>query len=247
MKDGKIIYLDGKVLVNDFKKDSKNPVELKEYEYQDNIKELIKEENIVEELENLKNELSNKIIKRNNTINHYSSMKKMLLRIFVITAIIGSILLSGFAFANDSFNLISSILRGSVAGTSIPLFVCGFLILSSYNEKRYASKEKTGFELQLEEIEKELVKNKEILNQLQNNKSKENEQEAMNKKTDNIHNIHLEEYRKIRHKLWIYRELGENEDKFLKYYKNGTLEENLDETYEPEEIEKIKTYFKSKK
>ena len=27
MKDGKIIYLDGKVLVNDFKKDSKNTVE----------------------------------------------------------------------------------------------------------------------------------------------------------------------------------------------------------------------------
>ena len=47
--------------VNDFTKDSKNPVELKEYEYQDNIIEIIEQENIVEELESY-TEICNAII-----------------------------------------------------------------------------------------------------------------------------------------------------------------------------------------
>ena len=247
MKDGEIIYLDGKVLVNDFKNNSKNPVELKEYEYQDNIKELIKIENIVEELENFKNKLSNKIIDRNNTINNYFSVKKFLLRIFIITAIIGSSLFSVISYIDHGLNLITSILNGSIAGTSIPLFLCGFLTLSANKEKKYATEEKAGFELQLEELEKVLEKNKEILNQLKSDKSKENEIQAMNKKIDDIRGIHLDDYRKIRDELMFYRELGENENKFSKYYNEGTLEYNLEEIYEPEEIEKIKTYFKSKK
>jgi len=69
----------------------------------------------------------------------------------------------------------------------------------------------------------------------------------MSKKTDDIHNIHLEKYKKIRRNLLIYRKIGENEKKFFEYYNNNILEEKLNDEYDHEEIEKIKTYFKNKK
>ena len=250
MKDGKIIYLDGKVLVNDFKKDSKNTVELKEYEYQDNIKEIIKQENIIEELENEKNKTNNKILNNYTTINTHehaiSWLKIMWVTIPLFAAFMGFLLSFGnsiqplFGIKQHwlSLGILGTVITS--AGLSGPFALFKYILKTAY-------KDNNGNKLQLKELEKELVKNKKILNQLQNNKLKENEQEAMIKKTDDIHNIHLDEYRKIRNELLLYREIGENMDKFSKYYTEDTLEENLNEFYNSEEIEKIKTYFKSQK
>ena len=126
MKDGKIIYSDGKVIVNDITKDSKNPIELKEYDYQDNIEEILKTENIIEELKIEKENLKQKTNHNSDSIENLQKFKKMLINIIIIMAIIGSVLLSTTAFFNGRFNLINSILFGSITGTSIPTLFCSF-------------------------------------------------------------------------------------------------------------------------
>jgi len=250
MKDGKIIYLDGKVLVNDFRKDSKNPVELKEYEYQDNIKEILKQENIIELLETEKNNINNKILNNYTTINTHehaiSLLKIMWVTIPLFAAFLGFLLSFGNTI-QPIFGITQHWLSLGIVGTVITSAVLSgpFVLLKSI--LKTAIKDNSGYKLELKELEKELVKNKETLKQLQNNKSKENEQQSMNKKTEDIHNIHLDEYRKIRNDLLIYRQIGENMDKFSKYYIEDTLDKNLNEFYDSEEIEKIKTYFKSQK
>lgn len=241
MKDGKLIYIDGKVLVNDFKKDSKNPVELKEYEYQDNIKELLKQENIIEKLENEKTYINNRILNNYTTINKFTYANRILTVMWIFLPLFFSFL--GCLMSFDIQQLLSLSIFSTIITT---IGIIGpFNIFK--NILKAATKSNNGYKLELEELEKELVKNKEILNKLQNNNSKENEQEAMNKKTEDIHNIHLEEYNKIRNELLFYREIGENNNKLLKFFNNGTLEENLNQIYDLNEIEKIKIYFKSKK
>lgn len=251
MKDGKIIYIDGKVLVNDFTKDSKNPVELKEYEYQDNIIEIIEQENIVEELENEKNKLNNIILNNFTTINNHEYLKKFLTVIWIgmplLSTFLGFILSFNPSVIKPMFEIKQPWLFMGIVGTLITSIVVSLPFFTSKKYLKEAKNENKGFKLQLEELEKELEKNKEILNQLRNNKSKENQQQAIERKKDNIHNIHLEKYRKIRRNLLLYREIGENENEFSQYYNNNILDEKLDDRYDAEEIEKIKTYFKSKK
>jgi len=250
MKDGKIIYIDGKVLVNDYTKNSKNPIELKEYEYQDNIIELMEQENIVEELENEKIKLNDRIQSNHVAIKSYERAKKILTAIWIgmplFAAFLG-FLMSFNSSATPLFGIKQHWLSMGITGTIITSLVVSFpfsLFKSFFND---AKKYNNGYKLQLEELEKELEKNKDKLNKLKNNKSKKNEQQAMSKKTDDIHNIHLEKYKKIRRNLLIYRKIGENEKKFFEYYNNNILEEKLNDEYDHEEIEKIKTYFKNKK
>lgn len=250
MKDGKIIYLGGKVLVNDYSKDNKTPAELKEYEYQDNIIEVLEQENIVEELENKKNELYNSIIENANSIKANKSSQKSLIALWIgfplFTALLGLIISPNVTTAT-LFDIKQLWLSMGIVGAFSATFINSFAFLGLKQSLKHLMRCKKGYELQLKETKKELEKNKEILNQLRNNKSKENEKEAMSKKTDNIHNIHLEKYRKIRRLLMVCREIGENESQLLEHYNNNTLDEKLNDSYEKEEIEKIKTYFKSKK
>ena len=250
MKDGKIIYLGGKVLVNDYTKDVKNFVELKEYEYQDNIIEILSQENIVEELENKKIELDDNIIKNANSIKANKSSQKSLIALWIcfplFTSLLG-LIISPNVTASTLFGIKQLWLSMGIVGVFSATFINSFAFLGLKQSLKSLIRWKKGYKLQLLEVEKELEKNKEILNQLRNDKSKENEEQAMSKKTDNIHNIHLEKYRKIRRSLLVCREIGENESKLLEYYNNNTIDEQLANSYDPEEIEKIKTYFRSKK
>lgn len=252
MKEGKIFYMDdGKVIVGDYAKDSKNFAELKEYEYQDNIIELFEQENIVEELENEKKKLKKRILNNYATINIHEHLKKILTAIWIgmplLSIFLGFLLSFNPSVMRPMFGIKQHWLSMGVVGTLITSIVVSLPFLASKNTLKLVVKENKGFELQLEELEKELEKNKEILNQLRNNKSKENQQQAIERKKENIHNIHLEKYRKIRSNLLLYREIGENENEFSEYYDKNILDEKLNDSYDPEEIEKIKTYFKSKK
>lgn len=250
MKDGKIIYLGGKVLVNDYTKDVKNFVELKEYDYQDNIIEVLEQENIVEELENKINELYDGICKNEEAIKDNKNAQKTSIGLWIglplFTALLGFIISPNVTNVS-LFGIKQLWLSMGVVGAFSATVINSFTFLGLKQSLKHLMRCKKGYELQLKETKKELEKNKEILNQLRNDKSKENEEQAMAKKTDDIHNIHLEKYRKIRRSLMVCREIGENENQFLEYYNNNILDEKLNDSYEPEEIEKMKTYFKSKK
>lgn len=247
MKDGKIIYIGDKVLVNDYRQDSDNNIVLKEYDYQDNIIEILTQENIVEELENRKIELNNNIIKNAKSIKSNKSTQKTLIYLLfamtIFTALLGAVTSPDISF----FGIKQAWLSMGIFGFISAFVINGFAFLGLNQNLKFIKRWKKGYELELEELEKQLEKNIEKLNQLRNNKSKANEKAAMSRKTDDIHNIHLEKYRKIRRLLMVCREIGEKEKEFFEYYNNNTLDEKLANGYETDEIEKIKTYFKSKK
>lgn len=192
-------------------------------------------------MENEKSRINNKILNNYTTINKFTYANKILTVMWIFLPLFFSFLGCLMSFDIQqwlSLSIFSTII--TTIGLSGP-----FIIFK--RTLKVATKSNNGYKLELEELEKELVKNKEMLNQIKKNKLKENKQEAMNKKIESIHNIHLEEYNKIRNELLFYREIGENENKLLKFFNNGTLEENLSEIYDLNEIEKIKIYFKNKK
>lgn len=250
MKDGKIIYLSGKVLVNDYSKDTENFVELKEYEYQDNIIEILAQENIIEELENRKKELNNRINKNYEAIKDNKNAQKTAIALWIgvpiFCAILGTVLSPGLTSVS-LFGIKQAWLSMATFGFMVTTFVNGFSFIALKQNLKILKSWKKGYEFESMQLEKELENSKEILKQLRNNKSRENEQQAMTKKTDDIHNIHLDKYRKIRRNLLVWREIGENEKELIQYYNNNMLDEKLADSYEKEEIEAVKTYFKNKK
>lgn len=243
MKDGRIIYYDEKVIVTDYGKTIKS----EDREYQDNIKEIIETENILEELFKEKCNLTKKINDNNLEIQYKKEINKVLTYTLflapIFSAIVGSLI--------DKSLLIEEGLKvwQFLGMSGIILSVASFAPFINMFKKiiKIKIKENNGYNLEINEIEKELDKNKELLHQLNLDKSKENYEENLKKQHEDIHNIHLEKYKKIKDLLMLYYEIGENEKEFQKYYDKGMLDSKLEEAYESEEIDTIKTYFKTKK
>ena len=120
-------------------------------------------------------------------------------------------------------------------------------LVSTIKERKNIIKRNNGYKLELEELEKELIKSKDQLSKLKADKTKNNQKVKESTRYVDIHNIHLEKLREIRNHLILYYQIGENEKKWLKYYNEGALAEKLNEQYYSKDIEKVKTYFRSKK
>lgn len=240
MKNGDILYLNGKVLVSDCKGDT---IKLEEYEYQDNIKEIVKTENIIEELETEKIELSKKLLDNYNNLTIDKKNFKQLVIVNTIISVILSVLLGVCVYTAgwSIFHIIAS----AIAGLAAPNAFYGYFIYKLNEEIKKLEKDTRGFELSLNELKKEIANNKSLLNELINNKTKLNQTMAETKKHDNMYNLHIEKLNKIKEKLLLYYEIGKNEKIFEEYVNKGNLEK---ETigYTSDELEEIKVYFKNK-
>jgi len=237
MKDGNIIYTDGKVFIDNYNL-KEGTLEVQEREYQDNIKEIIKTENFIEELENLKIQIENDINENIGLIESFNGGKKTYIKMWIGATIFAGIL--SLVFSPNM--IITSTLAMSLLSTSF----FGFFYYLDKQRVKFAKKEIKCFQLQLEELEIELNNNNLLLKELENNKTKTNQKESEEKKYDNINNIHREKCKQIKKQLYLYRHIIFNEKEFLKYYNEDKLDDKLKEEYEPEEIVTIKKYFKSK-
>lgn len=128
----------------------------------------------------------------------------------------------------DSFPLLLIIL-----GASIILKIKQTISINK--EIKNSRKAIAGTQLALEGIEEQINKNQRDLRRLINDDRKEN---------DNIRNgyrqFDLSELDKIEENLELWYHVGENEEEYLRYLEKGTLEENLEDTFNQEEVKVLK-------
>ena len=151
------------------------------YDYQDNIEELLKAENIKEELENKKEEICNNInidsfaINRNKDNNHLWISSSLIM--FLIGVLI-ALKMESIQIFYVLIVMLSSIHIGAV--------------LPNYLGTKSIKRDKFKNLCELDEIESELRRVKKIINKLEQDKTKEHEQEKNNNeyiKIDYINNL----------------------------------------------------------
>ena len=227
MKD-KFIYKDGLIYTND--KKNKKVEEFKTYKYQDNISDILATENVLEYLENNKNN-----ILKNNTkiLNKYIKTQE---RTMIFFAIIIFCLLLSIPFIN-LLNVIISILS---------ILLCGgaLYFLANRIEKNFDKKKNYNFG-KLDKINEEININLKKLLELDMNQKKELEDNYKDKGVVKVN--YKEKLIELRELIELYGHIASNKDKYQKYYDKGIIDKKLHKEYNEEERKLIKTYFDDKK
>jgi len=182
MKDG-YRYKDGKIIVSDYKSYNGNVREEEEREYQDNIKEILIAENMIEYFTEEKEKINEKISKQENSI--YS--REVAMCIQVIPAIFLNSCSAGFLSAMIRFCLHLSGLPMISFDTSKNL---AFIICSSITVVLYITKVVIPTKIDIQNLKKELsisrfaldkivheiIKQKALVKKLNNDKRKDSEE-----------------------------------------------------------------------
>ncbi len=230
------IYKDNKVTVADITENE--CVEVK-YNYQDNIEEILKTENILEYLSSEKEKI-------NETLDSIDKQIKTNEKTFPI--IIASWFYYGFL--SVGFGAIIGLFTNIwIVVWALPLLISIICTITAfYNEisTNILLNQQKGFKLVLQKIHEQLNKNKTYLEKLK--KDKKTTQERLNEISKKFNYIDykskLEELKKY---LETYKMIGENIELYKKYYKKGILEEKLSYKLEEEQIKLIKKYINQNK
>lgn len=219
------IYKNGKIKTIDYNIIKKELT----YDYQDNINEILKTENIIEFLKKDK-----EIIKRdiNNIKKQIKNNKKNIESIKNIWGFI-SILLTLFILKDITLFYTLFIINSCI-------FLTPILVFTDIN--RIHKKILNGNCTELEKIEKESKEYKEKLKELYENKTiTETEIKKQENKVNYIK--YKEELKDLKDCLRIYFCIGSNETKFKKYYDKNILDKKLNKEFNINERKLIKRYF----
>jgi len=219
VKDG-YKYSDGKIIAYDYDKFN-NKCEI-EMMYRDNIEELLMAENVKEYLYNYKDEVNNYINTINREINKWKEERTG--RIVVSAVVTFFVSLFSILFFKPILVLMV-VLLGSILGIKFGID-CNRMIKK--NEKKL-----DGAKLLLEGIEEEIEKNKIELRRLENDDRVEKEDV---KGRNYVQLDYVRELKKLRNYLELWRVVGEEEEKFLKYDKRDKMYTLLEDDYEQEDI-----------
>ena len=229
------IYINGNVLVEDENRKKK------EVQYQDNIEEILYEENVIESIGNKRNELIHKKARIN------LKLKKKTNKVFRIILILSSII-SAVIIPQTMLNtaaLIGAFQAKDVVTIALLIAAITFNvcdIASEKKEKENLKNETSAITCELEFLYKQLVKEKEKLEELNNNKTKENMPEGL--KISEINDRNLLE--SIKHNLELHYNLGYNLEKYYEYLEDGILEEKINEEYSQSDVEDAIEFLEEK-
>lgn len=199
--------------------------ELKIVEYQDNIEEIFKQENLIEEIEK---ELKS-AEKGMKDYNPKKPLKRVI--IIVLIPIVASFIISMICqFPEDFF---------------IPFFcfsavICVMVSCSVYFEEKNHQKYCKGNKVIYEYLIKRLDKEKSKLQSLKDEKSKERISEKIDEpiKIDNVL------FNEMNHKIELCYELGRKVSKYQRLYQKGNLNDELKKEYSIEDSEFIEKIVK---
>ena len=113
------------------------------------------------------------------------------------------------------------------------------IILSKKLTKTFIAGEK----LKVNYLEIQEEKYKKLLNELKNNKTKNNINSAKNDTKNRVN--HIEKINKIKEELSSLKAVLESEEIYRYCFEQGTLDDELINEYNEEQIEAVKTYFKN--
>lgn len=222
------IYKDGKVLVID--ENNKK----REIPYTDNIDDILIKENIIEEIEIKIKELEDS---KNNFQYNYSKLATYYPFITCMFMLL-TFPIIGISFDfSIKLNLIYTLITG---GIFIPFGA--LLSYVSHKDQMEYIKIQNGRENELEFLKNRLLKEKEKLEELNNNKTNNKEKkDTYSSKVDSI-----EELKKLRSYINLYYDLGYNEKKYYNYYGQGKLNNKLKKEYSEQGIKLANEYFEEK-
>lgn len=236
------IYKDGKALIID-ENDNQKTVE-----YYDNLGEVLVQEDLIEAME----EEIKKLEKETRQNKKESKLSRFLwvwnpFLIFTFGPLIMFPVISKF-FGVDGLkntSLFGTINSGTFLGLiSAPLFaIPGSLLTTALHFKEKGlEQERRGKEIQLEYLKRNLVEQKEHLEELKSDKTNNKEQEEFYvSKVDNI-----EALKKLRNFLSFYYDLGYNEEKYFRYYQKGKLDSYLGKFVNDTGIQFANQHFEEK-
>jgi len=200
------------------------------------IKQLKIRKNIIQE-EIGKNRQNKKYTKKDLLINTTLLSLLFIIIAYGVTFFIAFMYAEIIDFDSIEFIKVMSKIVGIVyIPPSIIISLITNIINGSVKNKKY--KKLKGYEVELEELNKKLVESQTKLNLLKENK--------INNEIDNKNNDYLEQLKLLRDKLKLYREIGYNEDRYLRYYEDDHLELILGIKYTKEQLDEIKKYFEEK-
>ena len=229
-------YIDGKVIVSD-EYGNKTPIE-----YYDNLDRVLIQENVIETIENRIKELTQekdsydikKVNKRYNPIYAYVTIGATL------AATVIGLLIAKSIYSDISMT--EYILISSIAGIGIALPIGTASTWADYTQYKDRIKNLKGIDSELEFLKLQLEKEKNYLNNLKNDKHRENENTEFRSEKVND----LDELRNLRNYMNLYYDLGSNNKKYYKYYIQGKLDKKLQKEYGDIGVEEAKKYFEEK-
>lgn len=239
-----ILYKDKDVIVED-ENGNKRVIQ-----YQDNIKELLTQENLVEELETELANLETSLIETERLKNVTKKaipypFYAMLLGYGGGAMLISQLISGEEAIVQTIFGPASIYTAvGVTSGTVvIPLF--GLISILDYQNYKTYQKRENGLQAKLSALKQILSKEKEILTELKNDKT-----DRKNDFDQEFRCIRIEEPEKLyllREDLRLYYDCGYNERKYLKFYDKGILSIKLQKSYLPHRIKLAEEYLEEKR
>lgn len=234
-------YIDGKVIISD--EDDKKI----QSEYYDNLDKVLAQENLIETMELKIQELERK----NEDYKKYNR-KHYIPFIFpstVLMSTIGASLITNWLTGSNSFAMSVDTIWGPMSQAmvvSIETSICvipigAVLELTMYKDYKNSIKIEKGINSELNFLKEQIEKEREELERLKQNKSRDNENtEFRTVKVDDLQQLKiLKEY------LDFYFDLGCNGEKYYQYYQHGKLDKKL-KKYSDTEIQLAKEYLEEK-
>lgn len=234
-------YIDGKVIIKD------ENGEQKPGEYYDNLDKVLVQENVIETMED-----RIKVLETESEKYKKENKKRFIPIIFPLFAIAPALmpvllfLFGDFGIFVTTVETVFGVMNKALFYTILfsflylPLSVVA--LIQEYSEHKVSRKKAKGVTSELEFLRKQLVDEKQILDELKNDKTKNNENEEF--RVVEVNDI--DKLRMLKQFLELSYNLGYNEDKYFRYYQNGELENKLKKFCNEEEIQLANDYFQEK-
>lgn len=212
-----------------------NHKNLTEYNFYDNLEQILKEVNVKKYLEKELKRLEEKAISSERAIKRGKKIE-LVFGLYAIASPIFFGLLSYFMQINWKLMTFATIGVGLIG---IPPVI---LICEISNKSLF--KVINGCKIEIEEIKKELEKTKNNIKELQNNKSNTKGQEIKN--IEYMKESSVKQLKALKEHLLTYYSLGFHEKELSKYYQQGKLDKALEKEFDEDEIGIIKNHFEEK-
>ena len=237
------IYIDGTLIVEDenFKK--------RIVDYTDNFEEVLKQENLIETMENKKGDLNDKLNKclekkKESKIDiKFSFALYILFNVMIYFVYVKMFGINPILINTPRFGVIDYKIIYNTFLTSIATLIFGYTSIKGFLKYKKSIKIEHAINSELEFLEKEIEIEKEKLEEL--NDKKNVVWPTTGIKISEVDDKELLE--NLKKQLELHYNIGYNSQKYFKYLENGILEEKLkDKNYTEEEIECISKYLEEK-
>lgn len=216
-------YIDGNVIIFD-EKGNQIPTE-----YYDNLDKVLVQENIIEVIEKRIQKLE---------ANKLKTKKRFIPTSIFIGIIVWFIAINFIPSLFNIYLFLNTIEMSLI--TLIASIIFGIILdCQEYRHYKNNLKKEMANTCELEFLKDKLVEEKQKLESLKKEKSKENEDSAF--RVVKVNDV--EKLKQLKHSLELYRKLGYDLKKLYKYLENGTLEKKLNKYYSNNDVELARQFL----